>query len=350
MKKILIVLFFFSYGLKAQISINKEYSSTALSFFNVIEDAQSYSLGGGVSIEPRDNNICQNISKSVFMDKKLSFSFSYRAWMRNFIKDMNFTHLSSAYLIDDYSAFVFSYTHLNLGKIDKYSNTKAYLGNIEAYESLLNISYSRKISKSSSLGLSVKYISSNIDPIIKKSALAADISFYYTSRLFNGKLSGGFLLSNIGGKVNYEGDKYFLPLTSKFAISYKYILDDNNVLNISSEVSKLMISNEDKYYSDDGVRNNMIVGIQKDETVLESFLKSMNENTLSSFSLGVEYIYASTIFGRCGIKTYNNEDKLILLGLGIEKYSVNIDLAYSFYINQRSQLNDNLFVTLSFNI
>ena len=349
MRKLIYLLLIFSFEVNAQVSINKEYSSTAVNFLNLITDAQSYSLGGGVSTTPSTSNVCQNISKSTFLNKTFSFSFSYHPWMRNIISDMNLTHLSSIYKIDNYSAIFLSYSHLNLGKIDKYSTSKTFIGRNIGYEALLNISYARKVAKNLSLGVSVKYISSNIDPEIKSSALASDISSFYTNSILKGKINLGFVISNIGGKMKYSNEKYFLPMTSKLALSYEYSFDSVNILGINTELSKLMISSSDRSLSNIN-SNRTLIGIQKDDTVLESFIKSINEKTLSSFSISSEYIYKESFFGRCGLKFYNNSDKMILLGVGIEKYGFLIDLAYSFHVDNKLQLNDNIFVTFSFNI
>lgn len=349
MRKLIYLLFFLSFQVSAQVSINKEYSSTAVNFLNIIQDAQSFSLGGGVATSPAISNICQNISKSVFLDKKIAFSFSYHPWMRNIIEDMNFTHLFSVYKIDKYSSLLLSYTHLNLGEFDKFSNSKGFVGSNIGYESFLNLSYARKIAYSTSLGISFKYISSNIDSDIKTSGLAVDLSCYNTNTIFNGKLNIGFVISNIGGKMKFSNDKYFLPMTSKIALTYEYLIGSNHKLSLNSQLSKLMVANENKYFSNSNSEN-LLVGIQKDETVLESFMKSINEKTLTSISVSSEYIYKSTFSGRCGLKYYNTTDKMILFGIGLEKYRLIIDLAYSFYINSEMQLNDNVFLTFSFNI
>jgi len=132
-------------------------------------------------------------------------------------------------------------------------------------EFYLDGSYSIKLSDVYSMGVSLRYIRSDlgikstdtsINPV---NTVAVDVSGYYQSDEknhgnFNGQWKAGFNVSNIGPKVSYtpDGQDDYIPTNLKFGGGYNFIFDGKNELDVLLEFNKLLVPTPSISVNDDG--------------------------------------------------------------------------------------------------
>src|SRR5690606_15128068 len=171
------------------------------------------------------NSSYWNPGKLVFIDKKYGGTVSYTPWLGKIINDMSISYLSGFYKISREQAISLSLKYFDLGDITFTNDNSAVTGEFNPREFAIEFSYSRMLTEELGLGISGKYIHSNltgafssggVDARPGKSA-AADIGIYYSHPLKsarNSNLSLGGAISNIGAKLTYSdsNNKDFLPI------------------------------------------------------------------------------------------------------------------------------------------
>jgi hypothetical protein len=198
-------------------------------------------------------------------------------------------------------------------------------------------------------------------------AFAVDISGFYRSReiaynSFNGRWRGGFNVSNLGGKIQYDagGQENFLPTNLKFGGGFDFIFDPDNVLGFYTEFNKLLVPTPRDFDGDgdiDSEDNNEYQQIGFFNGVFESFGDAPDgfseELQETTWALGAEYRYLESFMLRAGYFN-ENENKgarqFFTLGAGFKFKTAQIDLSYLFSTSQvRNPLENTLRFSLTFN-
>lgn len=319
--------------------------TTAVPFVGITPDARHAALGdGGVATSPDANAAYWNAGKLVFIDnKKYGGSFSYTPWLGKIVNDMWISSLAGFYKIDREQAVGVSLKYFDLGEISFRGNNNEPLGDFNPKEWALDGTYSRMLTDNFSLGISARYIHSNLTGAFTGSdaqagnSVAADIGVYYTKPLQttrNSTLSLGAQISNIGAKISYtdNNNKDFLPTNLRVGGAYTTELDPYNSITFVLDFNKLMVpspgANRDTVSLLSGMFGSFSDAPGGFSEELEEFMTSA----------GVEYWYRSIFAGRVG---YFNENvnkgnrKYMTLGLGFRKNNFGIDVAYVVPTNQR---------------
>ena len=200
------------------------------------------------------------------------------------------------------------------------------------------------------------------------SSFAVDVSGYYRSReiaynSFDGRWRAGFNISNLGSKIKYDdaGQENFLPTNLKGGLGFDFILDQDNVLGLTTEFNKLLVPTPQDY-NDDGVINGTDNDEYQQTTFFEGVFKSFGDapdgfsEELKEFTwaLGAEYTYQNAFMLRTGY--FNESDlkgsrKFFTLGAGFRFKSAQVDLSYLFSTSQvRNPLENTLRFSLTFNL
>ncbi|HEX8041124.1 MAG TPA: type IX secretion system outer membrane channel protein PorV [Chryseosolibacter sp.] len=319
--------------------------TTAVPFVGITPDARHAALGdGGVATSPDANAAYWNAGKLVFIDnKKFGGSFSYTPWLGKIVNDMWISSLAGFYKIDREQAIGVSLKYFDLGEISFRGNNNEPLGDFNPKEWALDGTYSRMLTDNFSLGISARYIHSNLTGAFTGSdaqagnSVAADIGVYYTKPLQttrNSTLSLGAQISNIGAKISYtdNNNKDFLPTNLRVGGAYTTELDPYNSITFVLDFNKLMVpspgANRDTVSLLSGMFGSFSDAPGGFREELEEFMTSA----------GVEYWYRNIFAGRIG---YFNENvnkgnrKYMTLGLGFRKNNFGIDVAYVVPTNQR---------------
>lgn len=316
--------------------------TTAVPFVGITPDARHAALGdGGVATSADANSAYWNAAKLVFIDKKYGGSFSYTPWLGKIVNDMWISSLTGYYKLSQEEAVAFGFKYFDLGEINFRSINNIDEGTFNPKEAAFDATYSRMLSQNLSVGLSGRYIFSNLTGAFTGSdaqagnTVAADIGIFFTKPIQrsarNSTLSLGAQISNIGAKLSYtdNANKDFLPTNIRLGSAYTTQLDAFNSLTFVLDFNKLMVPTIDEGQS-------LLSGMFGSFTDAPDGGEEEIHEIMTS--AGIEYWYSETFAARLGYfleaKDKGNR-KYMTAGLGFRRNNFGIDVAYIVPTNQR---------------
>jgi len=366
MKKIILVTLTFIFALSSNAQEDSNPITTAAPFLLIAPDARAGGMGDiGVATSPDSNSQHWNASKYAFMRSQFSIGIIYTPWLRELTNDVFLGGFTFANRIDERSAWAASLKYFNLGQIDLTDINGAPEGTEKLNEFSVDGSYSLKLSETYSMGVTLRYIRSDLgiesanSTISPVNSFAVDISGYFQSDEnnygdFNGVWRGGYNVSNIGPKVSYsdDGQDNFIPTNLKLGGGFDFILDNYNKVSVNLEFNKLLVPTPS--VSEDGEPPY----VQDDVSFFNGIFKSFNDapNGFSeemkefTWALGAEYMYDNSFAIRAGY--FNESDlkgarKYFTIGSGFNFKSSKLDISYLF---NASDINNPLENTLRFSL
>jgi hypothetical protein len=316
--------------------------TTAVPFLAITPDARHAALGdAGVATSADANSAYWNAAKLVFIDKKYGGSFSYTPWLGKIINDMWISSLSGFYKLRQEEAIAVSFKYFDLGEINFRNINNVDEGTFNPKEAAFDVTYSRMLSQELSVGITGRYIYSNLTGAFTGSdaqagnSAAVDVGVFYTKEIKkstkNSTLSLGGQISNIGAKLSYtdNANKDFLPTNLRIGGAYTTELDFNNTITFVLDFNKLMVPTVDEGQS---LLSGMFGSFgDAPGGSSEEFHEIMT-------SMGVEYWYSKIFAARLGYfleaKDKGNR-KYMTAGLGFRRNNFGIDMAYIVPTNQR---------------
>ncbi|WP_276373216.1 type IX secretion system outer membrane channel protein PorV [Chryseolinea sp. H1M3-3] len=347
--------------------------TTAVPFLAISPDARHAALGdAGVATSPDANSAYWNAGKLVFIQNKYGASASYTPWLGKIVNDMSISYLTGFYKITREQAVSIALKYFDMGDITFREGPliSDISGEYNPRDFSFDATYSRMLSENLGIGLSGRYIYSNltgtsatIDAKPGKS-VAADVGIYYTKPLQWRRLSTlslGASISNIGAKLTYtdNNNEDFLPTNFRVGTALTTELDPYNTITFVLDFNKLMVPSPPIRNDTSGV---IISGRDPNRSLLNAMFSSFTDapNGASEefqevmTSVGIEYWYNKTFAARLG---YFNEArskgnrKYMTIGLGFNKDRFGIDIAYLVPTAKREHpLAETLRFTLHFNI
>ncbi len=315
--------------------------TTAVPFLSITPDARHAGLGdAGVATSPDPNAAYWNAGKLVFIDKKYGGSFSYTPWLGKIVNDMWISSLNGFYHINRFQAVAVSMKYFDLGEISFRDDQNRPLGDFNPKEAAFDATYSRMLTENLGVGLTGRYIFSNLTGAFSGSdaqagnSVAADVGVYYTKELQsarNSTLSLGAQISNIGAKISYtdNNNKDFLPTNLRLGGALTTQLDPFNSMTFILDFNKLMVPS-----------------VPGNQSLLSGMFKSFTDAPGGGSeeiheiitNAGIEYWYKDIFAARLGYfleaKDKGNR-KYLTLGTGFRKNNFGIDVAYIVPTNQR---------------
>ncbi|ARS36562.1 type IX secretion system outer membrane channel protein PorV [Pontibacter actiniarum] len=334
--------------------------TTAVPILTVGPDSRAAALGdAGVALSPDANSSYWNPAKLGFVENDLSVAFSYSPWLRNIVDDMSLNYLSGYKKLNETSAISLSLMYFDLGEIQFIDINQNPLQNYNPKEYAVTVSYGQALSENFSLGISARFIHSNLAGDVNVSGsntesqpgntAAVDVGVYYNRDLSqNLNLAFGANISNIGGKIAYSEneDKSFLPTNLKVGTAVKYNLDAYNSLTFLLDANKLLVPSPGAD-TDQSVVSGIFSSFGDAEGGGSEELKEVN------LSAGVEYWYNELFAARAGY-FYEHPDKggrkYFSTGLGIRYQKFGLDAAYLIPNDQSNPLADTWRFTLALNL
>jgi hypothetical protein len=337
---------------------------TGVPFLTISPDSRSGAMGdAGVALSPDVNATYWNPSKLAFLDGVDNLSLSYSPWLRRLVPDVTLAYLSYAHKLDDRNTLGASLRYFNLGTIQLVDANQNDQGTYRPSEFSLDVSLGRKFGENFSLGLTGRYIYSNLangtftagQQTKPANAVAADISMYYKSpgQQFgkDALFAFGVDISNIGTKISYSdgGTKYFLPTNLKIGAANTWYIDDYNEFTAALDLNKLLVPTPPIRDSN----GNIISGKDDNRSVVSGIFGSFSdapggfseELKEVSFSPGIEYRYNKQFALRAGY-FYENPDKgarqYLTLGAGFKYDIFDIDFSYLAADQTKSPLSNTL--------
>ena len=349
--------------------------TTAVPFLTIAADARSAGMGDmGVATSTDAFSQQWNPAKFAFAERKMGIGLSYTPYLESVIADIGLLSGNFYNKIDDQSAFAVSLRYFTLGEIELRQTASDVGTLVKPNEFALDGSYSLKLSPTFSMAVAGRFISSNLKfqdastDSQAASSFAVDVAGYYRSREvaynnFDGRWRGGFNISNIGGKIQYDegGQENFLPSNLRFGLGFDFILDQDNVIGLTSEFSKLLVPTPQDF-DGDGDIDSEDNDIYQNESGFSGIFGSFGDapdgfsEELKEFTwaLGAEYSYQNAFMVRTGYFNESEEKgsrKFFALGAGFKFKAAQIDLSYLFSTSQvRNPLENTLRFSLTFNL
>ena len=348
--------------------------TTAVPFLRISPDARAGGMGdAGIATAPDQNSNFWNIAKTPFSTNKAGVGVSYTPWLNDLgLNDVYLMSLAGYYKLDDMQALSASVRYFSLGNIQFTDALGNALNTFRPREFAVDLGYSRKLSKKFSLGIAVRYISSDLAggtvggvSYKKGTAVAGDLHLYHNGAKENGQgFNWGLTLSNLGSKIAYTNDatqKDYIPANLGLGAAYTKVFDADNKLTLALDLNKLLVptppvqgaTQTDSAFTED-------IKDYRSKGVVSSWFSSFGdapdggseELREVSASIGAEYWYKSQFALRAGY-FYEHQDKgnrkYFTLGAGL-RYNV-VGLNFSYLLPTGSGVNRNpLSNTLRFSL
>ena len=192
----------------------------AVPSLNIAPDARGGGMGDmGAATLPDINSQYWNAAKYAFMGSKAGVSLSYTPWLRKLVNDVALVNMTGYYKLgnSDLQAISASLRYFSLGEVRIWENIGDIPIGMNPYEMAFDVAYSRKLSESYSMAVTLRYIRSDMGTDQNEesnagNAFSADISGYLEKYVLMGNAealwSFGFNLSNIGSKISYKGNSF----------------------------------------------------------------------------------------------------------------------------------------------
>ncbi len=339
---------------------------TAVPFLRIIPDARSGGMGDvGIALTPDANSIVNNASKLAMAEKKWGAAVNYSAWLRNLgTSDIHLWHGAGYYQFgkNKKQAIGFGIQYLSLGNITFTDFNAQPIGTGKPFEMAFTGSYSKQLSDKWVLGLSAKYIYSNltnglvpaVNMIHAGKAVAMDISATYKKTIqfsdIETNLLLGMAVSNVGSKITYLQSSNFLPANLGIGGAWEVNFNKNNKLLVALDFNKLLvvtpIPNDTSDTNGNGIPDWKDVGVVKG--IFKSFADAPNgfkeELQEITTSFGLEYWFHQHVALRAGY-FHENKNKggrqYYTVGGGLRYKMVGFNVSYLLPTqNQRSSLDN----------
>lgn len=341
----------------AQVSTNGSNANaipTAVPFLTISPDSRSGALGdAGVALSSDANANYWNPSKLAFIEDDNMVSLSYSPWLSNLVPDINLSYLSFGHKIDDRNSIGASLRYFNIGPVNLTGSQGESLGTFTPAEFSVDVSYARSFGEDFSLGLTARYIHSNLSngsPSTptqgQGNAFAADASMYYKKQVQEfgdeAQFAFGADISNIGTKMSYGPNQpaQFLPTNLRVGAANTWNFDNISKLTFTLDLNKFLVP------SSGGT----------DITVPQGIFQSFSDVSASQefkevyYSAGLEYWY-NNVFALRGGYYYQNPAtggrNYLTLGVGFKYHEYGFDFSYIAAGQQSSPLANTLRFTLS---
>jgi hypothetical protein len=325
----------------AQVQVSSGYDpnkvntiTTAVPFLRISTDTRQGGMGDvGIAMAADAGGAQANAAKMAFIDKDFGFSVSFTPWLKSLVDDIYLANISGYGKIKDKQTIQASLKLFSLGSINFRDENNNDLGTRKPFEMALDAGYSRKFGEIFSLGVTLRFIYSNLasgltsngEVIQTGIAGAGDIS-WLVHKTFAGKgkmsheLYAGMNLSNLGSKITYTASttKDFIPANMGIGLGYVFNANEKHQLGLYFDLNRLLVPTpipKDVYYDATAKKikpeydkNANGVLDYKEASSVQGIFKSFgyapggsaekfNENM---YSVGLEYMYKKMFGVRAG--------------------------------------------------
>jgi len=390
----LLFLVLWAFNAKSQVSPvisgqdpNRRVITTAVPFLNFAPDSRHSGMGDvGVATSPDANSAHWNAGKLAFIESDIGFSLSYSPWLGKLISDMSLNYLAGYKRIDQVSAFGIDLRYFNMGSIQLTDGRGNPLGDFTPRDIAIGATYSRKLSDNLALGISARFIHSNLSGNLGSStgnesqpgvSVGTDVGLYYTKEVLvsgnEADWSWGVNISNIGPKITYNSadDLDYIPTNLKVGTALALPMDEFNKITFALDLNKLLVPTTPIYLRDENgnlvVDNNgnLIIapngGKDPDRPLISGIFGSFSdapggfseEMQELMVSVGIEYSYDDKFALRTGY-FYENPKKggrnYFTLGVGFNFQRLGFDFSYLVPQQQNHPLAETLRFSLAYNL
>lgn len=362
----------------------KQYNpiETAMISLSVAPDARAGAMGNvGAATEPDEVSQYWNPAKYAFAYSTSGLSLNYTPWLRKLVSGINLMTAAGYFKFgyDSNQALSASLTYFSLGEVEAYNTSGNLVQVINPMEMAVDVGYSRQLSENFSMGVVMRYLRSDMtyedgDENKAANTFAADISAYYVTYPTFGysecQWAWGLNISNLGGKISYDGGttSHFLPANLRLGTSFTFPIDDYNLFSINFDANKLLVPSfpqSYQFYDAEGNLDQEAFERAKQEhydmSGIRGAFKSFSDAPGGAteefheinWGLGVEYTYDRRFFLRAGYhheNEYKGNLKYFTFGAGIALNVFRLDAGYVLSTAQTSALDQTLRFSLNFDL
>ena len=276
---------------------------------------------------------------------------------------MSLNYLTYFRKSSDTEAFGFAFRYFDLGQIALYDEFASPTGVENPSELAVDGTYSRKLNNKMGLGLTLRFIWSNLTGNITNApdakagtSVAFDLGWYYNNKIDvagkTSELSFGAHISNIGQKITYstQSNENFIPGNLRLGTAFKTELDKYNTFTFAFDINKLLVPTPTN--NSGGEAPSLLSGtFSSFGDAPRGFKEEIEE---LSYSIGGEYWYKDLFAVRVGyFSEHANKGnrKYLTLGSGFRYQIFGLDFSYLIPPGgQNNPLADTLRITLLFNL
>ena len=342
--------------------------TTGVPFILIAADARSAGLADiGVTTSADAFSQQWNASKYAFALSKQGVGVTYTPYLSSLVSDIFLGNLTYYNRLNERSAIGFGFRYFSNGEIELRETIDQEPLIVKPNELTFDASYSLRLNDRFSMGITGRYIRSDLklqtanEDATAASSFAVDVSAYYQSEevaydSFDGRWRGGFNISNIGPKLKYDevGSESNLPTNLALGGGFDFILDEYNKIGVSVEFNKLLVPTPPirgtEFVDENGngeidegeeILDNNAIYEGKDPDV--NFFKGMTQSFTDApdgfseelqevtWAIGAEYWFRDVFAFRAGYFNENPEKgarQFMSLGAGFKYTTINIDLSY----------------------
>ena len=352
--------------------------TTAVPFLMIAPDARSGGMADyGVSSSPDAYSMYWNPAKYAFIDKDFGAGIGYVPWLRGLVNDIGLASVSGFKKFGDKQAVAASLRYFSMGSVDFTDDQGNFIMAVKPNEWAVDLTYSRKFSRSFSGAVAGRFIYSNLVPVdVSKAAnirpgtsIAADIALYYHKELEIKGLTGasfdvGMDISNIGAKMSYSSTSItrdFIPTNLRLGPSFTMDIDEFNRFSFGVDFNKLLVPTPPIYGYDSVTKQKVIIkGKNPDVQVVQGMIQSFYDAPYGfkeelqeiTVTISAEYWYNKLFAIRAGYFTeskYKGDRKFFTLGAGLRYNVFGLDFSYLIPVKNNNPLMNTMQFTLLFN-
>jgi hypothetical protein len=351
--------------------------TTAVPILTLSPDARGAALGdAGVATSPDANAAFYNPGKLGFVDYKYAVSPSYSPWLRQITDDMSLSYLSGYGKVGERGAIAASLMYFSLGQIDYRDGSNIAGPSFNPKEYAFTVSYGQKLGENFGLGISARYVRSNLvgnytgNDAQAGNSFAADLGLYYSKDATIGtgvyNLAFGAAITNIGNKMVY-GDPTnasFLPTQLRIGTALTREIDTYNKITLVFDATKLLVPSpyyEDPYNPANAASVAQTNRERQQQTIVPGIFNSFSDapagfkGELQEINLhgGLEYWYNNTIAARVGYfyeNPHTGDRQYLSFGLGAKLSVFGVDGTYLVPNSQANPVANTIRVSLHFNL
>jgi hypothetical protein len=351
--------------------------TTAVPILTLSPDARGAALGdAGVATSPDANSAFYNPGKLGFVDYKYAVSPSYSPWLRQITDDMSLSYLSGYGKVGDRGAIAASLMYFSLGQIDYRTGQNLPAGSFDPKEYAFTVSYGQKLGENFGLGISARYVRSNLvgnysgNDAQAGNSFAADLGLYYSKDATIGtgvyNLAFGAAITNIGNKMVYDNPAIasFLPTQLRIGTAITREIDTYNKITLVFDATKLLVPSpyyEDPYNAANAASVKATNDERQQQGIVSGIFNSFSDapagfkGELQEINLhgGLEYWYNNTIAARVGYfyeNPHTGDRQYLSFGLGARLSVFGVDGTYLVPNSQANPLAQTIRVSLHFNL
>ena len=350
--------------------------TTAVPFLMISSDARASGIGEqGVATSVDNFSQHWNPSKYVFSENSSGIAFSYTPYLSKLVNDIFLANVSYYNKINERSSWSASLKYFSLGDIDILQNPLDIPIVENPNELTLDASYTLKLSENFAMGISGRFLMSDVklqtldSETEAATSVAVDISGFYQSEVnsynnFDGIIRAGFNISNIGPKMKYSkvngGTESYIPTNLRLGSGFEFIFDSSNSLAVTLEINKLLVPSPSEEVLN--ANGEVVAYRQPDVGFLAGMFKSFGdapdgmaeEIKELTYGLGLEYSFNKSFFLRTGYFTEHElkgSRKFATIGTGFKtSKDLIVDLSYLISTSDViSPLENTIRLSLGFN-